>query len=857
MNLRQSVLWCFAVPLGLLVCGGWSLAVAQAQDTVEPRDVRVSIGAAGINRFHRDRWSIVGIRASNHGAAATESVLSVYLEEDSRTQFSRRFWLPAGATRFTWLPILPAENIPADRTVLHVSSMQLEGSAGAELLSHVAGEQLIQESIFSLDQSAMQMATIFGRPRPGTQMSDNDLGDASDDEAYETIIAVRQLYGEDRRTSTLSDQFQPPYPEAYDSLDQLVICSDRLADDSGGLAAIRNWLARGGRVWVMLDLVGLDAARALCGNALNCEVIDRRELTEFTLHTPDAAARDMPVDDHWSAEDPVDFLRVRVESAAIHADIDGWPAAFSFPFGNGQVLITTLGARGWRYQYDEFAEPPPESTQPTSGPTNSLQIIAGIFNHRRDRNGLPAEVVKEVLSEQLGHRVPARSLAAVILLANCGVLLGAGVWFARRQQWEHIAWVVPVLAGVSAGLLVIIGWANTSRVSATAAIFRLVDVASETNEAHSRTWAAFYSPESVELPLEIDRSGSVLPELQDLTGVAKQAVWDDDGRCRWERVGVTSGAVRFASADESGSLDQSIHARAQFGPRGLTGTLEGVEQLGDRADAVVAWPPGPNSAVQLTPQGEFVVGEGQILAPSEYLTGTLLSDEQQRRQSIYRQLLGADDGKTYPQRATLFVWSHPRSFGLTIPPPFEPAGATLYAIPLDIARTPEKGAFVVPAAFIRMENAGLGHGSSSMYNPRTGKWMPDVEAPTDSFFRFILPVEVRPCQIHRAEITLKVHAPSRTVTLTGWSQGQQVPLETRESPSGILSFVIDQPDLVQVDDQGGLLFGVIVSPTIKQVEAIADRDRPRDGVSTKPLDTFENATWQIDYLRLQATGEMR
>ena len=123
----------------------------------------------------------------------------------------------------------------------------------------------------------------------------------------------------------------------------------------------------------------------------------------------------------WDAEEPVEFVRVLVDSVDVYSSIDGWPAAFSIPFGNGHVLITTLAARGWRYQFDPFAE----RTGPkrhTSGPTDALRNLASEFNQLASRQSVLGDELRPILSEQLGYRVPARSIAALILGLNCVVI---------------------------------------------------------------------------------------------------------------------------------------------------------------------------------------------------------------------------------------------------------------------------------------------------------------------------------------------------------------------------------------------------------------------------------------------------
>lgn len=831
------------------------VGLASAQSGAESRAVQTSISPGGMGRYERGQWSVVAVNASNSGDSEANTAVSVFLESDSRIQFTRNLWLPAHSSRKTWLPIRPPANIPIEQNAFHATPLQLTDSAGDAVISRAEGEQLMSDTLLALDSADIHTAAIYSRALPGQP----DVSSRRDDEAYETVVTVRMLHDGDRRTASFSDQFLPPYPEAYDALDQMVICTDRLVADSGGMAAIRSWIARGGRAWIMLDLVGMDAVQTLLGNATPCEIVDRVELTEFTMETPVLASMSSDPLDNWLAEEPVELVRVLVDSADIYSSIDGWPAAFSIPFGDGQVLFTTLGARGWRYQHDEFADQT-EPQRQTSGPTNALRHLAGVFNQPRLEHSAFTDELRPLLSEQLGYRIPSRSIAALILGFNCVVIVVAGIWFSRREQLERIAWLVPGTTALSAMILVMIGSANTSSIPATSAILRLANVSSETNEMHAETLAAFYSPETVELNLQVDLAGVVAPDMQDLIGVAKRAIWDDDGNARWEQIDVASGSVRFARARESRALEHPLRARAVFGPQGLEGQITGVDQIGTPTDAIISAPPAPHSNSTIKTTGAFEAGSKDLLSQTEFLSGAMLTDEQQRRQTIYRKLFAPHAGNIYPQRPTLFVWGDSHSLGLTTPELFRESGATLYAIPLDIGRTLPKQPFLIPPTFIRMASGAAKQGSSAVYNPRTGRWMTDATLPTQSFFRFVLPREVIPCQIRTAEITLKIHAPSRTIQLTGSKGNRQVTVETHESPSGVLHFTINDPELLELDQDGGLRFGVTVSPTKEQIAAAsalrAPSQAPNDPEdSEKAIDSFAHATWQIDYLHLQVVGE--
>jgi len=750
----------------------------------------------------------------------------------------------------TWLPIRPSENLSVRQQRLDVSKLHYVQGASCAVLDRAAEGPLIEQSTFSLDHNTRRTGVI-GRLQP---LGAAAIAEPLNKDADDLIALTRLLAGDDPVLVGMEDRFLPPYPEAYDGLDQLVITGDRLSYDSAALPALRSWLARGGQLWIMLDRVGLEGVEALLGNAARIEIVDRVELTSFALETPAFAEIQEQVAETWESEQPVEFVRTLVEHADVQSTIDGWPAAFSLPFGSGTVTFTTLGPRGWMNEKERFSAPQaPQLSVPA--PLRATRSMALGMQQRRADATIDLDVVRPLVSAQIGYRVPSRRLAGLLLGMNCLVLAGAGIWFSKRQKLEHLAWAAPLTIGVTTLLLLVIGAASTSRVPATVASFELVDISSETNEAHGTTLAGFYSPDSLDLPLAAAREDSVLPDLTELTGVGKQAIWDDDGRSQWEGIRLPTGAVRVARAEENYLLTEPLRVEGQFGSAGLEGSVVGAEQIGSPSDALMVWPPAPNAAVTFTSGRHFTCGEQQILDRDEFLTSAFLSDQQQRRQQIYRQVLDTSDGRDYPLRLTLFVWGNAKARTIEFPAAFHSVASTLYAIPVTIHDTPRGSKFLVPSSFVRMENAGVKWGFSTVYNPHEGRWLSEATRETDSMFRFVLPPQVLPCRITRATIMIRLHAPSRQVTLNGWSNEKRVLLRGFESPTGTKEHVVEDPALLQVDELGGLLFGVDISPTFEQQEQARQK---RDGSFKKDQDKDERvdrSTWHIDYLRIQVAGE--
>src|SRR5262249_35723186 len=153
-------------------------------------------------------------------------------------------------------------------------------------------------------------------------------------------------------------------------------------------------LERGGKVWVMLDLVDPDAVAPLLGDALDFRVVDRGSLTTFKVETRGIAARveAEPVQRH---ERPVAFARVLLppEERPRHTT-NGWPVWFPRSGGRGKVVFTALGPRGW-YRPRGRTDPPSPYERFPDLPlsTPPLDRVADEFQPQ-EKDTLPVEAFR-------------------------------------------------------------------------------------------------------------------------------------------------------------------------------------------------------------------------------------------------------------------------------------------------------------------------------------------------------------------------------------------------------------------------------------------------------------------------------
>ena len=97
------------------------------------------------------------------------------------------------------------------------------------------------------------------------------------------MLAAKRARELSRRISVFDAEDLPLAAGCLDAIDVLLLSSDRLAGDPGGIAIVRDWVLSGGNLWMMLDEVNQDTVAAVLGDAVAITYIDRVGMTRITL----------------------------------------------------------------------------------------------------------------------------------------------------------------------------------------------------------------------------------------------------------------------------------------------------------------------------------------------------------------------------------------------------------------------------------------------------------------------------------------------------------------------------------------------------------------------------------------------
>ena len=795
----------------------------------------VTVANAGASRHVAGRWSTLSVNGLNRTSEDAEEMSVVTVGEASGLQYGRRLWIPAGSKRQSWLAVQIPEDVSSARgsspsgpeIYTELTTMQLkETERGEEFKANAVGMPKGKRRLL-LSSEAYRTGTMLA-PRINSLIAEYQAGVIS-----KTLYAIsdsQRSGAQDLGMVDLNRGFIPPTSKPLDPLDQLIIADDAVLADTVGVRRIRSWLNHGGRLWIMVDQVSPESVQKLIGDAMCYGVVDEIELNDFQIRVRAQHSSSQDEYTEMSFDNPIRMSRVVVDTEDVVCDIDGWPAAFWKQVGQGEVLFTTLGARGWLL--DAKLSPP-------------LKSLAGrFFVSKLDPPEHVAEV-SQVLDGEIGYKIPSRSSVAWVLSLQMLVVVIGGATLMYHKQLQGLAVLVPVSALTAMVILVAMGKMNTSKVPSTIATGQIVRTTPDSATAGVSSVAAIYSQEERALP--IAAGGDITTHLvsQD-DGAPKRVVWDDAGGSKWYFVNQPPGVVQHVESEAVVEIDQPWNAIGKFTPDGFEVRTDGLDPRVCE-DSFVATVGTPDLALVLGDEPEQIYRGNGVLVAGRFIGSSVLSERQQKRQELLRDL-SAPDVDFFSQEPTLVTWTKPLEIGLEFGEGYERVGWSLVSLPLRFEKTPPGTAFKVPSTFVRQGEL-LGSLGSQFYNANTGKWLDGLVKPGEVGVRCSVPQSVVPCDLSNAQIDLTIKAPGRTVAIKGFVDGEFKTLHEFLSPIGPVQYSITDPAALLLDEKGGLRMKISVSESDEQ-KAAAAIARESANLEAEPL----RNTWGIESLQVSFEG---
>lgn len=778
-----------------------SVQISIGQETTAIRATRAA-GPLGVQPYVRGHWGVV--RTSLYNPTDQEASVEVLTTGRSapHRQYGRRFWMPPKSRLTSWYPIHVSAQVDPAAKVENIDSIVWDRTGSKPILVPQTTKRRLRSGQLRLSERRRITAFIGN-----DQLNPTERQRQHADDCMLAIASLRVIRFGKRRVASFQESL-PVSVHALDNVEHLVVFNNRIARDVAALTAIRRWVQAGGRLWIIMDQVDPDTVGALLGDAQPFELVDRVELNEFQLRTTDRKrwGEDSKLREF---EQPVPFARVLARDVDVTHTINGWPAAIWQKYGRGGILFTFLGVRGWLRAPTEI-DAVIKSKKIGAAPIEPLQYAASRLMAERPREDSPVIVFDDYLSGQIGYRTVDRSTVAIVLGGFCGLLLLGSIWLSRRRQLDRMLWLAPTAALAATVVLVAIGRQARQSTEETAAVAQFVRVEPESEEISIEGRLALYTQDNTDKTIAFTNGGRIDQSFaeQSMTGTTRKMIWTDIGRSSWSDMTVPAG-VQMASFEFEKPATTTIKATGSLGPNGFAGRLQ-VTPFEEPADAVLSnQTPFPLS-VRIQSDGTITAGIEQSLVDGNYLSGTLLTDEQRRRQEVYRKLLGNAERRRKIQNTTLYVWTRALPMGFDFGE-VRRTGSALLAIPLQLARTAPDTRVSIPAAFLpyRGAQSPTGKVEPTAFSIVEDDWI-ERDVPTRTWLRIQLPTQVLPLTVKKLIVTVQFAGAQRPFVIAGVVDGKIVTLKNVNEPLAKNRVELENAAALKPDADGHIIIGIDV-----------------------------------------------
>jgi hypothetical protein len=795
-----------------LLCG----ARTQGQED-NPESLRLlGLAPGGIRSSVTESWGTLRFLITNSYSTARHARILVYYPGRPDLQFGRDVWVPGAASLAAWLPVGPAEE-QSPTIGRKIEYLLYDITDGHERLL-----------LPPVDERVRTRSVLYRKREPSTAvLADMPMGAdpanfLTPPEAVTFARTIREADKMSEQVFVVQPGFLPTVPAAFEGVDHFLLASNRLAADPAGQGSLRHWVQQGGKLWVMLDLVQPELVASVLGDDLDFQIVDRVSLTTIQINRTKADALAAP---ERELEQPVNFIRMLLSGRdrVLHT-VNGWPASFTRQVGRGKVLFTTLGPRGWHRPRTKDDPPSPFSNFPNLPmPLVPLLEVAAELRPRSAPHPFSTDALQPLLSEEIGYTVISQQTTGTILIAFVMAVLGFGVAARRSRRPELLGWLGSAAAIAAAGLFLALGEGSRRAVPPTVAVAEVVEAIPGSGEAAVNGLAAFYRPASGVADIGAGQNAVFDLDATGLEGQSRRRLQTDLDSWHWDNLslpaGVRAGPFRYTTRLKP------LAATARFGPTGLSGRLTSGA-FHTPADAIITTAAREPVAVRFGLDGTFEAGAQDTLPAGQFLAGAVLTDQQQRRQAVYRQLITSSMPEHLEGLDLLLAWAEPEEIPFAAREGVRRTGSALLIVPLDFERPANGTSVTIPAAFVPFRRFSHGH----LEQPTL-----DSRIPVDMRLRFQIPPAVLPLKIAKAVLTARVRAPGWRFGVAGFADTQLVSLQTVDSPVEPIRIEIADEQLLKLDERGGLHLSVSVS----------------DGRGPGA----DRSQWKIESLGLEITGK--
>lgn len=766
-----------SLPAAILLLA--TLASAQGTPSGAQSVQMDSMGMTSLRLYRTGYWAELRADLINRTPADRTPLIAATVDQMNQVQFVTRPWLPAMSQRRVKLPIRLTVKVPADQRAWPATAQLIEPGAGS------GGER---------ELTATEVLLLVYHDRISTGMVVDGHTDEQNNAARRLVRVMRELdTGLGPATASINQNDLPDHPAGFDALDTLVVALGEPSLDAMQLRTLREWVLDGGRLWLMLDQTPADFGAQLFGNEWKITELDRLELTDLTLERGQTQERQQ-------FDYPVTFVRTVSDGWETLHTIDGYPASMRRGIGFGEVFVTTLGAQAWMKE---------NNTQPT----DSVKLMRDWLRVRegQDRDLAQQETFDSFVQQQIGYRILGLPPVSTVLGLYLVVLIAAGFYLVRRDRLEWLSIIGVALSLGAAGLLVMLGLGRQTQSPTTLAVAQVGYFLDDQPYVSLNDRVSVYRSPAHEGELGLaGEAGAAWPSLAAQGGQVLRFEHLPPLGWRMERLNLPTGAVTDVRMTQMQRLEQTAAAVVAWDAAGaITGRIEGSAPTA-LEDAVLASRDG-HMAVSVTEDGAFTGTLDGVLGPGQFISAAVLSQTQQNRLRVYRELFEQAD---FRQRPSLVGWTAAMPAGLSLGDGVNENAAGVFSLPLRFERPAAGGRVTLPFPLLRMDMLRNVPNivSSSIFDDRSRSFVADVSQEGDVMLRFTVPPQLLPLQLDEVRLNFDITALGRDVHVLVYRDEQPQQVATFTSPNQVQTLTLSGDQLPDLHADGWLGVGLRIAP---------------------------------------------
>jgi hypothetical protein len=762
---RRMLQRVFGFIITCLILQGLSHAVAAD-------DIHIGVGIGGLERMTQGNWGLVKGTFANKTDENREVLAVVIPAFGSGIQYSRRVMIPARTLRTCQWPVL----IPDRETKsFDFEYLVFENPDGEGPIKRVLGEH-VTRSFLVVNPTARTSSSVGYR---GLLSS----GDESprDTRFLEELADVLRAESMHKRMGLI---FQAKhidgYPEALECLEQLLITSRTLHQSPAACDAVRVWTQRGGKTWLFVDQTGMDTVRALLGDALPLTRIDETSsnVMKLEINPSEPVGRAPEREVLREFDEPVRMVRVIPEKGRVIWTVDGWPAVIELPFGDGVVFVTTVS---------------PEVFVQLEGGTRSLpcarQIAASLFDAQSTVPRISEDRLAGAAAGLIGYEVPSRLFAGTVMLGFTLLLVLLGTSLLRRDEAMGLLWGVPALACLCATPAIWVGQQTRNVAPETAVQQQVISSVNGQTTLAADGLASVYQPAPGTLAVRMTDFSLLTAKDMTTQSNPRRMVWTDRGESEWQHLDQAAG-IRDYRIRSLQRLDRPGSVTATLNKDGIVGK---VTPGSEPSDMILAGLAPERMTARVAADGTFVTTPDDVLASTEFVTGTFLTDVQKQHASVYEGLFSMENQDTpYPSALSLLYFTQLNNPSVTIGgAATRQDGSALVAQTVTLQPPEPNTQFTIPSILLPYQTVfDKGGGMSGAYSNRERTWLSQQRANT-TLLEVSLPNVCQPFTATGGRVSIRINAGSRQVKVSVGQRDAPALVRTLDSPAGL--FTVDLP----------------------------------------------------------------